>query len=186
MITSDKFKNTVLKLASILPKFCPDFKNRFVIEGYWEQLKGLHPDDLERACHLAARTLDEFPSIRKLIELSSGNILDADEIGQDVSSKIEKSIVVWGYTNPGEARMSMGELAWEVVQSYGGWHLICNLENEDLPSARKKWRETAVIIYKKYRMFGKDDPMAIPEKIDNAKSELLNDALKLIKTVSDK
>ena len=179
MITLVEFRDTVVQLATVLPKYAPDFKNKDVIKGYYGALQDLDPTKLADACDLASKTLDEFPSIRKLLELSEGNILDEEEIAQDIASKIENAIRLYGWPSPGRAREYIGELGWEVVNQSNGWNEICDLNYDALPSARKRWRELAVNLYKNHRAFGEDKRLAIPSKIPE-KSIALQRALNLI------
>lgn len=175
----NEFRNMMVSLSKGLRKWAPDFSDEATVRIWYPSFMDISFEELKAACRLAIDSLKEFPSVKELKELCNGNILDDIEVGQDIASRIEKSVGSYGYTNPQLAKDYIGGLGWEVVKACGGWNEICNIEYDRMSSAKKQWREQGTLLWKKHRAYGMDNPLSIPEKT----STELRSALSLISHV---
>ncbi len=158
------FANLMVRTGQAIRKFAPDFSDRAILAAWYDDLKHLSHNDLEAACDFARKNLDEFPSLAWFLRKSHGLTRSFDEIGQDIATRIEKAIGMFGYTQPGRAEQYIGEMGWLVVQQCGGWGYIAGSANSDgipikeLPMARKQWREMGAIVSKNMHETGECKP----------------------------
>ena len=67
------------------------------------------------------RTMPLPAQIRDIVQPASSPESEARE----AAAKITQAIVTFGYSNGSDARILLGEKAWSVVQSFGGWNYLC-------------------------------------------------------------
>jgi hypothetical protein len=159
----ERFGLALKSLALVLPKWAPDFSKPNAIGIWFTSFKEMPQEKFLLGCKLAKESLEEFPSLKKLMELCEGNILDPEELGQQIAAKIEEAMEKIGGYNPQYAQNFLGPLGWKIVQENGGWNAICNLTYKDLEHLRKKWRDRAKILHKNMRHLGHDLPPNLPE-----------------------
>jgi len=115
---------------------------------FLDGLSDLEPDQVVLAIKQYSRleSSKSFPSIGQIRAL----VVPAeseDSLAREVAELIPKAIRRFGYTNPDKAKEYLGELAWKVVESSGGWRVLCELTNEeDLPTLKSQWREYAKVL----------------------------------------
>lgn len=165
--------------ALAVKKWAPDFSDVNTMRIWYASLKGVDPDKLRSACRIARETMDEFPTIAKIIRLSNGVFLSDEEVGRDLAVRIEEAIGRFGYTNPGSAETFIGELGWEVVKQSGGWSSVCSITEDHLASSRKHWRETGALVSKKFHTLGKITAPALTSGNAGAPSHALLQAFNL-------
>lgn len=86
---------------------------------------------------------DPFPAIADLISLVEFNGLDAEEIAMKISGAVAK----FGNYRAADARIYLGEVAWEIIQIEGGWENVCQmLTYENMPTLQAQWRRVAQIL----------------------------------------
>jgi len=166
------FTKMMLALSIGVKKWAPDFSDVTTINVWYAALKDCDETALRLTCRNVLTTHDEFPSIAQFLRLTTGCVMSDEEIGQDIAGRIEESISRFGFYNSEQARKSIGELGWKVVEKSGGWEQICEgTTNDMLPSCRKQWRELAAMLHKKFYLQGSNEAPALPQS--NSVKELL-------------
>jgi hypothetical protein len=178
MVSPELFSKFIRALSKTLHKWSPDFSDQEIVEIWYESFKDYTEDDLKRAFILSRENLEEFPSIKKLKYLIETGMANEQEIADDVSARIEHAIGAYGYTNPGEAQKYIGEIGWTVIDQLGGWNNACEVLINDLPSARRQWRELAKVVNVKKRTGTLDQapklPIGAKTLIDNLSNSTLS------------
>ncbi len=86
---------------------------------------------------------DAFPSVSDIIEIVSFNFLDPEEI----STKITGAVSKFGNYRAADARIYLGEVAWDIVKIEGGWENVCQmLTYDNLSTLQAQWRRLAQVI----------------------------------------
>lgn len=87
----------------------------------------------------------KFPSANDILERMGRTtaVPDDDLVARDISGKIIRAITKIGWANPKEAKAYIGDLGWQVVELQGGWHIVCDVTNDQLPTMQAQWRELA-------------------------------------------
>lgn len=65
-----------------------------------------------------------FPLPAQIREIANPVVSDDNE-AREVTGRIQRAIVRFGYTNPSDAQGFIGSLGWEVVKRWGGWPYLC-------------------------------------------------------------
>lgn len=187
MLNAEEFKSLIIPLSKIM-KFAPNLEDKATIKAYYLALREFEKGDLEKACILASRTLNEFPTIKQLFELCEGNVLTAEQVGQKIATDIEYFVGLFGpnaldpknhYRE--ELTERLGEVGMKVAEICGGWKNLCWAANEDMPSMRKKIRDAGTNIYKQWQAFGEEKPLSLPKGLSTERAPMLENALKLIR-----
>lgn len=97
-----------------------------VLEMYYEDLCDLPTDQVAAAYKTYRRDPKNktFPlpaQIRDLVDPSPTPEADA----RAVSGRISEAIVRFGHSNGNEAKLFIGQVGWDIVQSWGGWAYLC-------------------------------------------------------------
>ena len=159
-----EFAALMIQLAKRIPKYAPDFTDRTNLAAWYDPLKEIPFELLRETCEFAAHNLEEWPSLAWLIKKCKGTSLSHDEVGLEISSRIEYAIGAFGYSNENLASCHIGELGWEVVKQLGGWSRVCDIEsNDQLPAFRKQWRDLGKVISKKFHQNGSNLPPSLPQ-----------------------
>lgn len=192
MITIEQFKQTVVRLGKLFPSSSPNFSDPEVARAFYEKIRDMEFENLQKACDLAAETRKWFPTIAELKELANGNPLTDDEVAIDLAIKIEKLIGLYGRNgmqdnNPFRQELieKLGDVGFEIVKEFGGWENLClKVEyKSEYKDFQKDLKNACGIKYKKLRAMGEDRPIALPQsamdKKENKPAALLQ-ALNLI------
>lgn len=103
------------------------------IQLYARILQDLGASGLERAFAAIAHDPDikagHFPLPGRIRELADG---DLEDIADEITQRIMASINRHGSREPGKARFDIGELGWQVVETYG-WPTLCSMNMEQAP-----------------------------------------------------
>lgn len=166
----------LIKLSHVLTRWAPREFTQETCEIWIRVLKDYSDDHIKQSFLKAVSFLSEFPSPSAIRSICAQDHLTDEQKGQDAASRIEGAIRRYGYNNPSQAESFIGPLGWTVVNQCGGWDKTCDIQENELLSLRKQWRETAVIISKNLFHTGENLPPEIPQK-SNPK---LSEALKII------
>ncbi len=141
-------------------------------------LKDYSDQEITMAFSEAASSLTSWPAPEQIKRLCmTGELKSDEEIGQEISSRLESAISRFGYTSPDSAKEYLGQLGWKLVENLGGWVRVCSIDsNDELPSLRKLWRENAALLSKNYYSKGNNLPPALPSPKQN---NFLLEALKI-------
>jgi hypothetical protein len=186
-----EFMELMLGMSLALKKWAPDFTDQATLRAWYQMLGDIEPEKLRMACKKAILTLDEFPSIAKIIRITKGTNLSDEEIGQDIASRIEGAVSSIGHclyesTEEGKARHhkrlldKVGPIGMEVIRMAGGWNHICGAETDELMSLRKQWRELATVVSKRLHASGENKAPELPEGSRVEKPKALQAALDLV------
>lgn len=124
---------------------------RVKVGEYWIGLAQMYGKDIpQMSLRIMLDAVDDIPANEILISLEEwsknskqnrhplpGELrqllkkeLSVDAKANESANKIRQSITKFGWSQPKQAREYMGELAWAVVERFGGWLYIC--ENHGL------------------------------------------------------
>lgn len=153
-------------MRGALPKWAPKEIDKDLCAIWTGVLKDYSDEEIKGALGNAISTLNEWPTPSMIKRLCQGTSRTDEEIGQEVSSRIEGAISKFGYTSPDKAKEYVGEIGWVVVQQCGGWESICEVDYDQLPSSRKQWRDIGTIVSKNFFTKGENTPQRLPERKD--------------------
>jgi len=115
-----EFHALMISAAVRLPKFAPNFGLKDGTTTLWySEFKDVEASKFGKAVDQAVRTLHEFPSIAKLLELCGVVHLTPDQEAEALADKILAAL-----RSPVSIRdknAMVGQLGFNVVQSLGGW-----------------------------------------------------------------
>lgn len=114
------------------------------LRAYCEHSKGFDVSQLKQAfeAHLQSEEAKFFPTPGHLLQFLKRPEIKQDDLGVEVAGLIFKCIRKYGHMQANAARHAMGDLAWEVVESFGGWHSLCsNTNSSNITSTRAQLRE---------------------------------------------
>ena len=168
----------LLKLA--LPKYAPSDVNNALIKVWVDALKDIEEPRLKAAFAHAKKSLTEWPSPAIIRRLSMGVVNNNNELVADIVCRIESNISSWGYMQPVKAEKALGPQAWEVVNMMGGWTNICRSieHNSELPSFRKRARDTAEAVITRVMSTGQNKVPHLPTG-RSERPALVSEALKI-------
>ena len=110
------------------------------LKVYSELLVGeLTPLELRASIKNIVFKCKYFPSVAEIVEIVRPS---PDDQANNIAGKILESVSSFGSYQGKEAKEFLGP-DWDVVIGYGGWALLCKLENKDLTSARAQLRDLA-------------------------------------------
>lgn len=184
MISHERFAKAMVFYASSMPRWAPDFRNDAVITLWYSFFGEFTEHQIAGAFRKIAATDDGFPSIAKLKRvIETGMNLDESQVAEDVAGRIEAAIGRFGSTRDTDrVQEYIGEVGWVVVSQVGGWLRVCEVTYDQLPSARRQWRELAAVVARKAQMGCVDTPPSLnasESKIDG----LIGDSLKSMTNV---
>lgn len=161
MTPRQDFLGKLTALASV----CPNFTlSRELIAVYDQALSALGYERAARAVEHAILTRssrDPFPSVKDLRAVIEPEASPEDGAAMIVAA-IFGAISRLGPYNATAARASLGETAWRVVQSEGGWETLCESVTYDNATTHKaQWRRLAEAFLRK------GESQAVREAIDN-------------------
>jgi len=152
---------TALKLA--VPRWAPPEINHELAGIYLGALKNFDGITIAKAISRAMQNLTEWPPPAKIKRMCLGTDQDDTEIGSEVAARIEGAISSCGHPNWERAKEKIGPVGVKVVEMCGGWHEICNITYDQLPSARKNWRDLSTQLSRKLYNDNRIDPPSLPQ-----------------------
>lgn len=115
----------------------------FLTDMYLKKMKEIGYARVAPVLERLVMTARYFPTIAELIDEVEPSVSIEAQI-QDVGDKILKAIERIGGYKVDEAEAFLGPLAWQVVQTCGGWQSICNTSRYDQISFQQDhWRKLA-------------------------------------------
>lgn len=160
-------RNEFLKKLYIIANVCEHELKKDVAEVYAELLEpfGWHRIEPIMNKFLLEAKINKFPVPADFMEILNPPLQDSDE-GIEVANRIISAIGKYGYTNPEQAKEFMGDIAWAVVESWGGWQHICeNFRCDDEGINRAQLRETAKTMIRRERQGRRQLPPMFAEVV---------------------
>jgi len=137
------FYQRLMCLASLVPGFQ---LSQSLIALYDSSLKSM---GYARLCFAIDEIIqnrssrDPFPSLKEIRGRANPQLSHEDQAAL-IASQIIGAIRSIGPYRLSDAKEKLGSLAWQVVQSEGGWENLCtSLDDENLPTLRAQWRNLA-------------------------------------------
>lgn len=96
-----------------------------------------------------------------------------DDEAREAAGRIIQAIAKFGWCNESRAKLFVGSLGWEVVQRFGGWPSVCELQNKNVGTFQAQARDLAKSVSVRALNGSLDRPPELPKL-----SELLNNTLK--------
>lgn len=156
MALKSEFAIFMSRLAKGLPRFAPKLDDNELLNVWFDALGHLSSVELTTVYKKALSTLDQFPSIRELLEISGAQ--SAEDSGREVAERIFAGLGKFGDLNgpSGEIKWSekiapfIGPIGVEVVKLQGGWNYLCsNVYSEQAPTWKAQWRGLAETLARK-------------------------------------
>jgi hypothetical protein len=162
---------TGMKLA--LPQWAPKEISRQLVAIWLDGLQKFSDREIADAIKYASYNLTQWPTVGDIKRLCLGSCQTSEQAGIEVAVRIEGAISNFGGWNNDLAMEAIGEIGQQVVRMCGGWREVCNVENHELMSSRKMWRDMATEIHRKAYSQGSFHPPALP------RSNALDKALRI-------
>lgn len=153
MTPQEAFYTKLTALAGMCPHFTltPE-----IIRLYDEHLVSLGYDKASQALNqliVSRNSRDPFPSIKEIRA-----IVEPEENPEDhasiIASSIFGAIARIGPYRSDQAREYLGEIAWRVVTSEGGWESVCQIVTDDNAGMFKsQWRKLALALIHRKSIF---------------------------------
>jgi len=141
-----EFNHLIIGLAKALPKWAPDFKDGGTLGIWHAKLSHYSSRDLKGYFATLISTANEFPSLAKMLnDMRTQSTLTHADSAEEVAALIESAIRKYGAPNWDMAQPYLGEIGCAVIEKTGGWEQTCNIQEKDLTSMRRQWRELARI-----------------------------------------
>lgn len=143
----NNLKEQIFDSLAFLATLYPNSKvTQETLEGYTEVLSTkLTHDELRKAFSVVTERSQFFPSIAEIMSAVRANDLDN---AHDSVGRIFKAIQSIGSWRTLDAKAFLGD-DWAIVESYGGWQLLCSINNSEIPIVRAQLREIAKSIHKR-------------------------------------
>lgn len=115
-----------------------------------------------------------FPQLAEIIEKVEEGVFSSEDMATQIASEVIECISKFGPYQVKELKEYLGD-KFELVNRFGGWGLLCNITNNEIPATRAQLRELA----KAY--LGKSKKYDNAEILDFKNSSEKKSNLKLIK-----
>ena len=107
---------------------------------YVEYLSRYDLKKVSAALKVLLNTHTGFPDIAHIVKLVDPSMTE-DEKGNEIAGAIIDSVKSFGSYQPLEAKKYLGPIAWWVVESFGGWGILCRMTTAELGTTRAQLRE---------------------------------------------
>jgi hypothetical protein len=159
----------------VLAKLCSFELDQMIIETLD---KHLAPYGYQRVCIaldkiiVTRRSREPFPAIRDIVELICPPLDDESEATEAVALLI-KSVSRHGWPNGKLAEAEMGELAWAVVERFGGWRRVCEtLNSSNVGQLQAQFKNIAKSIQVRARAGKQNEAPVIPISVARESGKL--------------
>lgn len=153
----------LMKVKQFLPRGSPVEINPDLAGTWCTLLTDYSDEQIKQTFRDTISHFEYWPTPKEIIREINGGCLTDKEAGQDSASRIEAAISKFGYRNVEDAKEYIGHVGWLTVDQLGGWTRVCETTNDDLPSAKKSWRELSEVNAKRVSRGQIPDPEALPE-----------------------
>jgi len=110
----------------------------------------------------------DFPSPAKIRERLAPETSDADD-GRDIASRVIGAVSKFGWNQPLQAKLYIGEIGWECVSRIGGWVTFCSeLNDENKGIYNAQIRDLSMTLKKKAVNGTLNQPINFPTPIESA------------------
>lgn len=136
----DEFKNAMIYYGEINAKGMPDFKPH-VLEFWYKKIGHLEKIQLKQVMDdLICNPF--WPSLGEILEKLNPK-LDIKTEANLISGKIFDALTRYGSSQLDLVEAQIGPAGWEVVRLSGGWLQVCEITNNQVPTAKAQWRQLA-------------------------------------------
>jgi len=170
-MTPQEFTKAMLYYGEINKKGMPDWKPH-VVEFWFKQLGHLDKRQLKTI-------MDKL--ICKPFWPSLGEVLE--EINPELDSKFQANLIAgniyaaicrYGSSRLDKVEAMLGPDGWEVVRLSGGWMNVCEVNNNQITTAKAQWRNLAESVLARTEQ-EKKEMAALPECSQNKQvTEMIN------------
>lgn len=121
----------------------------WAIPAYMSVFKDIGYDkgcDALKLAFMKARGHGQMPSPADLLELVGHKLPEPPTLrdqANEIASAVIKAVSDYGSYQSNAARARLGPFAWDIVEAYGGWDTVCNMEHEDEGMHRAQLRDLA-------------------------------------------
>jgi len=149
-----------------------------------DSLDDLHPEAVLGVLRDWVKHNKAFPMPSEIRESLSPKTTDLDD-GRDIASRVIKSVSRFGWNQPLQAKLYIGEIGWECVSRMGGWVTLCQeLSDENKGILVAQIRDLAVTLKKKDANGTLDLPLNFSNSLPAPNNEAAEKVKKLLPTFS--
>lgn len=170
----------------------------------------LLPYGAEKVCEALEKLLESsrrFPTVAEIREAMGEAEPTARDVGLHVATVLLQAVSRYGSLQPGNARgaeaikQAIGESAWSVALKLGGWNSLCDMAGDNVTALRAQIRDLVECYTRTGQMDQTDVPMHLPahsaalaaipgsdspRALPEAKREILEEKIKLLKSVRER
>jgi hypothetical protein len=147
-----------------------------------DSLDDLHPQAVLKILKDWVKGNKAFPMPSEIREKITPQTNDADD-GRDIASRAIKAVAKFGWNQPLQAKLYIGEIGWECVSRMGGWTTFCaelNEENKGIYNAQI--RDLAITLKKKDANGTLDLPLNFSNSLPAPNKEIAEKVKNLLPT----
>lgn len=160
-------KRQYMEFVTKLGMYYDKALNATQVSMYADHLMALTPDELREAIRIYQLNPENkfFPLPATLIALMKPAESSELDIAREVAAKIIQAVSKFGSYRSKDARESIGEHGWKVVERQGGWVNICQDLNESTKGMMQaQMRDLALAIGRMSKNGTLDQPIGLPQK----------------------
>jgi hypothetical protein len=135
----------ILELLAIISEQCGQQVSQNRLAFVYDALKGYPAQKVVDALQRIALRAKTFPTAGDILNEMGIRQLSPKENAVHAASLISGCIRRYGYTGTNEeVRAYIGPLAWQIVQTLGGWQAVCDgVDNDNESFLKTQWRDLA-------------------------------------------
>jgi hypothetical protein len=144
-------KEAICNLLISYSVFYNPMPNEITIEAYVNKLHfdGFKPEEVKYVLDRCLSISPFFPAICEFYKIIKPIKENHDDQANLLVGKIIKAISDYGPYQTSNVKDFVGEVSWDVIENFGGWHMLCEITNDQLPATRAQLRDLAKGIVKK-------------------------------------
>lgn len=139
----NKKKERIYDLLAQLSVLFDDRPSEERLIAFCEVLHEYPMSDIEKSIKRAITESERFPTVARLVKNMLPDVTQVDDAANRIAGEIISGISRFGRYNYNEAKKSMSNSAIQVVESFGGWALICETTTAQLNTVRAQLRDIA-------------------------------------------
>lgn len=154
MNQQDELKKSYMKGIYELARISKIEMNDWVLEAYCSVFEDRYQDGIKalKIAFMRIRGNGQMPSAIDLLELLGEKMPSAPSTKDDanaIAGNIIDAISRFGSYNAIKAKEFLGDKAWRLIDMSGGWSVLCDIENDQIPAWRAQLRDLAESLEKK-------------------------------------
>lgn len=137
----------------------------FIMGFYADNLRAFRWERVNKALLGFMEDARKFPTVAEVKEklgILPVKPVTAEDNAREAVSRIWEAMRTCGWNRPKEAQAFIGELGWKVVERYGGWSAVTDLEEDQRMGITAQMRDLAISL-QKFSSHGINTGPTLPE-----------------------